>query len=313
MRDPYTVLGVTRGASEDELKRAYRKLAKKLHPDLNPGKRAVEQQFKEVTAAYDFLTDSHKRARYDRGEIGPDGAEKMQFRHHPGAGYGGGFSRSGFESGGFAGAGARGSGRAQASHGNTSGGGGGFGAGLDDIIAEFLGRNRKASAAEPATQKLKLGFLEAARGGKRRVALPDGRAVEVAIPAGIEAGQKLRLKDRGGEIFLEVEIDPHPLFTRKERDILVDVPVTLIEAVLGATITVPTIHGAVALKVPRGSNSGATLRLKGKGIAANGTSGDQLVKLRVTLPDPPDPELVKFLERWSASHDYDVRGKMGDG
>ena len=305
MRDPYTVLGVTRGASEDELKRAYRKLAKKLHPDLNPGKRAIEQQFKEVTAAYDFLTDSHKRARYDRGEIGPDGAEKMQFRHQPGAGFGSGFHRGGF--GGAAGArGAAGRGQAES---------GGFGAGLDDIIAEFLGRNRKASgaAAEPATQKLKVGFLEAARGGKRRVALSDGRAVEVTIPAGIEAGQKLRLKDRSGEIFLEVEIESHPLFTRKDRDILVDVPVTLVEAVLGATITVPTIHGAVALKVPRGSNSGATLRLKGKGIAANGTSGDQLVKLRVTLPDPPDPELVKFLERWAASHDYEVRGKMGDG
>lgn len=299
MRDPYTVLGVGRTASEDELKKAYRKLAKKLHPDLNPGKKAIEQQFKEITAAYDFLSDPQKRARYDRGEIGADGAEKMHFR--AGGPFARDFGASPFGGGARPGAGA---GRANA-------GGGGFGAGLDDIIAEFLGRGRKTANAENAAQKLKLGFLEAARGGKHRVVLPDGRAVEVTIPAGIEAGQKLRLKDsRAGEIFLEIEIESHPLFTRKDRDIHVDIPVTLIEAVLGATITVPTIHGAVALKVPRGSNTGATLRLKGKGIETNGTSGDQFVKLRVTLPDPPDPELVKFLERWSASHAYDVRGKM---
>lgn len=303
MRDPYTVLGVARSASDDEIKKAYRKLAKKLHPDLNPGKKAIEQQFKEITAAYDFLSDPQKRARYDRGEIGPDGAEKMQFRH-PGGNFGGGFA-----GGPFSGARAR----AGAGHGNAgAGAGSGFGGGLDDIIAEFLGRGgRKPGTTEAPTQKLKIGFLEAARGGKHRVALSDGRAVEVTIPAGIEAGQKLRLKDpRAGEVFLEIEIEPHPLFTRKDRDIHVDIPVTLVEAVLGATITVPTIHGAVAVKVPRGSNSGATLRLKGKGIVTNGTSGDQLVKLRVTLPDPPDPELVKFLERWSAGHAYEVRGKM---
>jgi DnaJ-class molecular chaperone len=181
------------------------------------------------------------------------------------------------------------------------------------MIAEFLGRNRKSAApADPPAQKIKIGFLEAARGGKHRVTFSDGRNIDISIPAGIEAGQKLRLKDaKAGEIYLEIEIEPHPLFTRKDKDIHVDIPVTLVEAVLGATITVPTIHGAVALKVPRGSNSGAMLRLKGKGITANGVSGDQFVKLRVTLPDPPDPELVKFLERWSQGHAYEVRGKMG--
>jgi DnaJ-class molecular chaperone len=308
MRDPYTVLGVGRGATDDEIKRAYRKLAKKLHPDLNPGKKAIEAQFKEVTAAYDLLSDTQKRARYDRGEIGPDGAEKARFRH-PGGGDP--FAGAGPFGGGFAGAGTRG--RAHAGAGPGAAAGGGFGAGLDDIISEFLGRNRKnAAAADPQAQKIKVGFLEAARGGKHRVTFSDGRNIEISIPAGIEAGQKLRLKDaKAGEIYLEIEIEPHPLFTRKDKDILVDVPVTLVEAVLGATITVPTIHGAVALKVPRGSNSGATMRLKGKGITANGTSGDQLVKLRVTLPDPPDPELVKFLERWSQGHAYEVRGKMG--
>lgn len=306
MKDPYSVLGLGRGASDDEIKKTYRRLAKKFHPDLNPGKKAIEQQFKEITAAYDFLSDPQKRARYDRGEIGADGAEKMNFRG--GGPFGRDFARDFSANPYRTGANAR----ASAGRAGAGAAGGGFGGGLDDIIAEFLGRNRKgAAAAEPASQKLKIGFLEAARGGKHRVALPDGRAVEVTIPAGIEAGQKLRLKDpRAGEVFLEIEIDPHPLFTRKDRDIYVDIPVTLVEAVLGATITVPTIHGAVALKVPRGSNSGGTFRLKGKGITSNALTGDQFVKLRVTLPDPPDPELVKFLERWGAGHAYDVRGKM---
>jgi DnaJ-class molecular chaperone len=279
MKDPYAVLGVARDTADDAIKAAYRKLAKRLHPDLNPGKRGVEQQFQEITAAYDFLSDPAKRARYDRGEIGPDGAERMQ---------------------GFRPAGTRGARR-----------GAGFG-GLDDIIAEFLGRGG-GRGREASAQKLKVSFLDAARGGKQRIALADGRSLDVNIPAGIDAGQRLRLHGATGDIYLEIEIEPHPLFTRKDRDIHIEVPVTLVEAVLGATITVPTIHGAVALKVPRGSNSGATLRLKGKGIDILPGAGDQYVKLKVTLPDPPDPELVRFLETWSATHAYDVRGKLDPG
>ncbi len=296
MRDPYTVLGVPKAASDDELKRAYRKLAKKLHPDVNPGKSAVEQQFKEVTAAYDLLSDPNKRARYDRGEIGPDGAERMQgFRYGAGPGFG---RASGF-GGGRAGQRA----------------GAGF-AGIDDILSEFINRGKRGGAAaepEPAIVPFKIPFLEAARGGKRRITLGDGRAVDVTIPAGIAAGQRLRLKSAEGDTYLEIEIEPHALFTRKDQDIHIDVPVTLIEAVLGATITVPTIHGAVAVKVPPGSNSGSTLRLKGRGIAAKGATGDQYVKLKVALPDPPDPELVRFLEKWAADHSYDVRAKLDIG
>jgi DnaJ-class molecular chaperone len=290
MRDPYTVLGVTRAASEDELKRAYRRLAKKLHPDLNPGKSAVEQQFKEVTAAYELLSDPQKRARYDRGEIGADGAERG-FRY----GAGPGFGRAGF--------GARSSARS----------GPGF-AGIDDIISELLNRggwrNATTAEAEPTIVPFKIPFLEAARGGKRRVTLGDGRAIEVTIPTGIASGQRLRLKSAEGDTYLEIEVEPHVLFTRKDNDIHIEVPVTLVEAVLGATITVPTIHGAVAVKVPPGSNSGSTLRLKAKGIVTKATSGDQYVKLRVALPDPPDPELVRFLERWQAGRRHDVRGKL---
>jgi DnaJ-class molecular chaperone len=295
MRDPYAVLGVSRGVSEDDIKKAYRRLAKKLHPDLSPGNRANEQQFKEVTAAYDLLSDPAKRARFDRGELDGAGGER-------GAG--------------FRAEGARAYRRAAA--------GGGFS--FEEIIAELLGRGRDGGAgsatAEGETgpaQKLRLGFVEAALGGKRRVTLAGGREVEITVPAGIDTGQTLRLRQGGGllrgwapdEILLEVVVEPHPHFRRENHDIHLELPVTVTEAVLGATVTVPTLRGSAAVKVPRGSNSGSTLRLKGRGITAEGKTGDQYVKLRVMLPDPPDPELAAFLERWGATHGYDVRGKLG--
>jgi DnaJ-class molecular chaperone len=296
MRDPYAVLGVARDASEDDIKKAYRRLAKKLHPDLSPGNRANEQQFKEVTAAYDLLSDPAKRARYDRGEIDASGRERG-FQAHRGA--------------------------HPQYRGGSAGGGASFS--FDDIISEILGRGRREAEERvgDTNLRLRLGFLEAALGGKRRVELPGGRTIEIAIPAGIDSGQSLRLKGQGasgprgtrpGDVYLEIEVDPHAFWQRKERDIHLDLPVTLSEAVLGATVKVPTIHGSVAVKVPRGSNSGSTLRLKGKGIrSSDGAQGDQYVKLRVVLPDPPDPELTKFLERWSAKRSYEVRGKFGAG
>jgi DnaJ-class molecular chaperone len=292
MRDPYAVLGVARDASEGDIKKAYRRLAKKLHPDLSPGNRSAEQQFKEVTAAYDLLSDPAKRARFDRGEIDPAGAERgFNFRDQGARAY------------------------RRAADANFS---------FDEIIAELLGRNRRgrpepeaeSTAPEPgAAQKLRVSFLEAALGAKHRVTLADGRAVDVAVPAGVDSGQTLRLRAtarRGaatGDIHLEIEVDPHPLFQRKGRDIHIELPVSLTEAVLGASVTVPTIHGSVTLKVPPGSNSGSTFRLKGKGILAEGKIGDHYVKLRVVLPDPPDPELVAFLQRWGAKRGYDVRDK----
>ena len=293
MRDPYAVLGVSRDASEDDIKKAYRRLAKKLHPDLSPGNRANEQQFKDVTAAYDLLSDTAKRARFDRGEIDGAGGER-------GAGF-----------------------RAEGARAYRRAAGTSFS--FEEIIAELLGRGREAgsgAAAEPETgpaQKLRLGFVEAALGGKRRIILAGGREVEITVPAGIDTGQTLRLRQGGGrlrgwttdEILLEIAVEPHPHFRRKGNDIHLELPVTITEAVLGATVTVPTLRGSAAVKVPRGSNSGSTLRLKGRGIAAEGKTGDQYVKLRVVLPDPPDQELTEFLERWGATHGYDVRGKLG--
>ena len=296
MKDPYTVLGAARTATPEDLKKSYRRLAKKLHPDLNPGNKATEQQFKEVTAAYELLADPEKRARFDRGEIDAAGNEKApQGFAHRGAQRGGG-APEGFS--------------------------------VEDILSEILGRRfggggfRRRGA--DTHHRLRIPFLEAALGGKKRITLPDGRSLDLAIPAGIESGQTLRLKGQGepghggggdGDAYIEIEIEPHPHFERKGRDIHVEIPVTLPEAVLGATINVPTIHGTVAVKVPRGANSGSTLRLKGKGLAAGrgDAAGDQYVKLRVVLPDSPDAELVKFLEGWAPRHPYEVRGKLGSG
>ena len=301
MKDPYTVLGVPRTATPDELKKTYRRLAKKLHPDLNPGNKATEQQFKEVTAAYELLSDPEKRQRFDRGEIDASGAERAP----PGYTYRGGGA-------------------------HTQGAPEGFS--VDDILSEILGRGFRGGGFRQGnfrqrgadTQlRLRVPFLDAARGTKQRITMPEGRTLDLAIPAGVESGQTLRLKGQGepghnggaaGDAYIEIEVEPHGFYQRKGRDIHIELPVSLQEAVVGARITVPTIHGAVTVKVPRGSNTGSILRLKGKGIpAAQGNAaGDQYVKLRVVLPDPPDAELTQFVERWGERHPYDVRGgKLG--
>jgi DnaJ-class molecular chaperone len=306
MKDPYQTLGVTRGASADEIKKAYRKLAKKLHPDLNPGNSKIETQFKEVSAAYDLLSDTEKRARFDRGEIDASGAER------PGRG----FYRSYAESG-------------QGAKYRSGGAGDSFF--TEDIFSDLFGggfgergkartgprMNIRGADVSYATTA---DFIEAALGAKKRLTLTDGKTLDITIPPGTEDGQTLRLKGQGlpgmggppGDAFIEVKVEPHAFFTREGSDVHLELPVSLPEAVLGGSVTVPTLDGKVSLKIPAGSNTGSTLRLRGKGIPRKGGErGDQYVKLKVVLPDRPDPELTELVERWAKKHAYDVRSKAG--
>lgn len=307
IRDPYQVLGVTKSASADDIKKAYRKLAKQHHPDLKPGHAGNEDRFKEISAAYTLLSDAEKRARYDRGEIDASGQE----RHGHRTAHGGPRPRA---------------------HAQGAEDGAGWG---DDWFSDLFGGRRRpgsagaggASAGAKArgtdiAYSVSVPFLEAANGTKRRISLSNGKSIDVAIPPGTEDQQKLRLKGQGlsglggmpaGDAIIEVHVEPHPHFSRQDGDILVEVPITLNEAVLGATIRVPTVSGPVAVKVPPGSNTGSTLRLRGKGVVSQTTkqAGDQYVKLKVVLPDPPDAELVQFMEKWSKTRSYDVRKKAG--
>lgn len=302
MADPYKVLGVARGASDEDIKRAYRKLAKKLHPDLNPGDKKIETQFKETTAAYDLLSDATKRRQYDRGEIDEHGQPKgPRYTARPGGGGGQRRGRGfGFEADeGFS----------------------------DDVFGDFFGFGRetrdgiKLKGADVSYQ-LRVPFLEAVLGTKQRLNLADGKTLDVQIPLGTDTGQTLRLKGQGlpgrggapaGDAFIEITVEPHPIFNRDGNDVLVEVPITLYEAVLGASINVPTIDGKVAVKVPPGSNSGTQLRLRGRGIqpGKSGQRGDQYVRLVVVLPKEVDADLKEAIETAAGKRPYKVRGKLG--
>ncbi|MGE5514356.1 MAG: DnaJ C-terminal domain-containing protein [Bacteroidota bacterium] len=308
MRNPYETLGLKPGASDDDVRKAYRKLAKKLHPDLNPGDKASENRFKEVNAAHNLLSDPDKKARFDRGEIDAEGRETFSQAYanaHGARGFGG----AGFGARGFGG-----------DPGNVHFSFGGGGAGAEDIFEhlfsqQFAGaRGRAPARGDDVRVKLAVDFAEAAQGAVRRVSV-GGRSLDVTIPAGLADGQVLRLRGQGqpgpgggpaGDLLVEVGVLSHRLFTRKGDDIHLDVPVTLAEAVLGGKIPVPTLTGKVMLNVPAGANNGTVLRLKGKGIKG----GDQYVTLRVTLPERPDDELAAFVRRWSADHPYDPRANL---
>lgn len=297
MKDPYQVLGVARAATDDEIKKAYRQLARTLHPDLNPGDKRAEERFKEVSAAYDFLSDPAKRRQYDDGDIDATGAQKRRtWRAHGGGTRGS--SRAGFD----------------------------FGGDVDDILAEMLRRKAKGKAHGPADgnrgadvrHTLTISAADAAAGTTKRVTLLSGKSVDVRIPAGTADGTTLRLKGLGnpgiggdGDALIDIKVDLPPHFTRRDLDILLDLPISVQEAVMGAKITVPTLDGKVIITVPPGSNTGTVLRLKGKGIAGTGTAkGDQLVTLKVVLPDH-DPEFRKLVEKWGPRHGYDPRAKAG--
>ena len=341
MKDLYKVLGVSKNASQDEIKKAYRKQAKQYHPDLNPGNKEAEQKFKDISQAYDILADAEKRKKYDAGQIDETGQE--QARANPGGGFyrtytrgGQGAKYTGFDfggeqftaedifadlfGGGFAGMGGgpRGAGMGGA-RGAGMGGGPGAGMGGAGMGAGAGGAKRKG---DDVTYAIKVSFLEAANGARKRVRLADGQTVDVNIPAGTEDGKQLRLKGKGkpgpggapaGDAYVRINVEPHPYFDRDGQDVHLTLPITLQEAVEGATVTVPTVDGTVQMKVPAGSNSGKTLRLRGRGIQPKGsdTRGDQLVKLQVVLPDQPDDELKKFVQKWGQKNPYNPREKAG--
>ena len=300
---PYELLGVKPDASPDEIRKAYRKLAKQLHPDLNPGKPEAEARFKSVTAAYDLLSDADKRARYDRGEIDETGAERPQYSYRPHAEGAHGWKYSSQEM---------------------------DPADLEDLFAMFgsgmrgggARRGRGQGFQAPGSDRLytlTVDFAEAATGAKKRLSLAPDNALDVTIPPGIEDGQVLRLRGKGdpgigggpaGDALIEVHIAPHPHFRRDGDNILLDLPVSLSEAVLGGRVTVPTVTGPVAMTIPKGSDTGAQLRLRGKGIQRRNAAGDQIVTLKVMIGAPGDAELAAFLEGWAQKHPVDPRQGM---
>jgi DnaJ-class molecular chaperone len=301
--DPYDALGVPRTATDKEIKAAFKKLARKHHPDLNPDDKAAEEKFKEISAAHDLLGNKEQRRRFDAGEIDASGAQRPQERFYRDFADGSVFSTHAAQDG--------------------------FGS--NEELAEFLasafaGGARRSRGARPArgqdtTYALRVAFEDVASGATRTVTLPDGATLNVTIPEGAEDRQMLRLPGQGGpgfaggppgDAFVELHVDPHAIFRRKDDNIHLEVPVTLKEAVLGARIMVPTIGGPVTVTVPKGSNSGSTLRLRDRGIRnrKTGQRGHQLITLKVVLPAAEEPELVRFLEAWEPKTAQDPRREM---
>ena len=321
MKDPYEVLGVAKTASEADIKKAFRTLAKKHHPDKHAGDAAAQKRFQEISGAYDILGDKEKRAQFDAGAIGPDGNPRGFDPRAGGFRQGNPFGQGGQGFGGFGGGGP-GAREFHFSFDDAAAGGGA--GGFEDIFADLMGgrargaRQPRQTKGEDFTAAVTVSFDEAAAGGTRRVMLQNGEQIDVKIPVGVKDGQTIRVKGRGGagigggvngDILLTVSVAPHPTMTRDGNDIRMDLPVTLKEAVLGGKVPVPTLTGAVSLSVPPNSNTGSTLRLKGKGIAAHGgtAAGDLYVRLVVALPDHPDEALKSFVSGWAG--DYDPRVK----
>ncbi|HRE45525.1 MAG TPA: DnaJ C-terminal domain-containing protein [Terricaulis sp.] len=298
--DPYAALGIGRTATADEIRKAYRTMAKDLHPDVRPGDKEAEERFKRATAAFNLLSDATMKARFDRGEIDADGNERAVYNQRPRQGA---RAHAGAGAGGYGG-GAYGPGPGQA-------GAGGDAFDLGDIFSDLFGpgfsggRGYSRMRGRDIRFTLDIDFLDAVNGAKRRIALSEGRTLDIAIPAGVESGQVLRLKGQGGpgvqggqagDALVELKVRPHPHFRREGQDIHIDLNISLTEAVEGARVQAPTVGGAVSLSIPAGSNTGKVLRLKGKGV---GGQGDQFVRLQVMLPDTPDEDLKKFTKKWA--------------
>lgn len=312
--NPYEILGVSKTATQDEIKSAYRKIARALHPDVNPNDKTAEEKFKKVGAAHDLLSDPAKRAKYDAGEIDAAGQERARrtYRRSSSAGdpgFGGFSSSESFR----------------------------FGENADDIFEELMKRRDRGrfggdfgfgfgggptpSRGADAQYALRVSFEEAALGATKRITLPTGKNLDVKVPKGSADGAILRLKGQGGpgqnggadgDALIEIKVDPHKFFTRDGHDVLITVPISLSEAILGGKVTVPTISGKVALNIPAWSSSGAVLRLKKKGIPGAGEhAGDQLATLKIVLPETPDADLEKLIKKWAEKNPQDPRAKIG--
>ncbi len=310
-QDPYSELGVAKGATADEIRKSFRKLAKAHHPDRNPNNKASEERFKRVTAAFDILGDEEKRKKFDRGEIDADGRET-----HPGfrPGANGGFGAgSPFGGGGF-----------------RSGGGDFEGVNFDEILGEMFGRGAPgagggrgrgfAAKGADVRARLEIDLEDAINGVTRRITFGDGKSLDVSIPKGAAEGQVLRLRGQGqpgrgggpaGDALIELAIKPHPLYRREGADLHMDLPISVPDAVLGAKVDAPTPSGPVSLTVPPQSNSGAILRLKGRGAvdAETGRRGDLFARLMVSLPEPPGPDLERLAEIWRKERPYTPKRK----
>jgi DnaJ-class molecular chaperone len=300
--DPYTVLGLTRSATEEEVRRAFRRLAKELHPDVKPGDAAAAERFKQVSQAYDILGDAEKRAKFDRGEIDAAGEPRHGYAS-AGAGMGGSY-------------------------------GGGYGArgpaddlGFGDIFSEIFGGTRRGRAGgafqsrgQDVRYTLDVDFIESILGARKRVTLPDGAVLDLNVPEGVEHGQVLRLKGKGeagfgggpaGDALVEIRVKSHPDFKRSGDDVLSTLKISIDEAVLGGKVEVPTVGGTVNLTIPKGTSSGRTFRLRGKGAhnKTSGRTGDQLVTVEIVMPDEIDDKLSYFMSEWRQLHRYNPRRK----